>query len=67
MRTLSEVKRMAKETPNDSDLGAMVRAYVMTDDKAYHRICIKCGRWQSDLNDKCDFCQHKFNMMSNED
>lgn len=64
MRNLSEVKAMAEGTPNDSELGAMVRQYVMEDNKAHHRICIKCGRWQSDLNSTCQFCGHKLGEVS---
>jgi hypothetical protein len=53
MRTLVDVKQMALKEPNDQLLGGMVRAFVMQDIPSQHRICIKCGRWQSYLNHQC--------------
>lgn len=68
MRTLADINKMALNEPNDQALGEKVRQFLNNEDPKHFRICVKCGRWQSDLNGKCKFCGATLNnWMNHED
>ena len=61
MKILSEIQNLVISTPNDSDLGAKVRAlHNKTENNSNgFIICIKCGVWQSVFNHNCIYCGHE--------
>lgn len=67
MRTLADIKRIVEGEPSDQTLGEKIRAFINREDPKHFRLCIKCGRWQSDLNDNCQYCGKQLNMMNHED
>ena len=67
MRSISDIQKMVYKEPNDQSLGEAIRKLFNTDDPKHYRICISCGRWQSDLNDTCKFCGKKLNAANSED